>query len=202
MTNIILFDFESNEIRFVGTAEKPEWIADDVCKALDLENTSKALKGLDDDEKGTHTFNQFDLLAIAIQWAEDESKSSESIEKIYRFVRQHGSMSPTLERIYHACRIHQSWATQDHKVSKNTEMVYLIGNAENKTMKIGRSKTPEKRMQTLQISSAHKLTLLACVKGGNTLEKQLHKEFSSLKISGEWFCWDITIIKKFNYLGK
>jgi prophage antirepressor-like protein len=52
MTNIILFQFETNKIRFVGTADKPEWIADDICKALDLENTSKALEGLEFDEKG------------------------------------------------------------------------------------------------------------------------------------------------------
>jgi prophage antirepressor-like protein len=52
MSNIILFQFESNEIRFVGTAENPEWIAADICKALDLENTSKALETLEPDEKG------------------------------------------------------------------------------------------------------------------------------------------------------
>ena len=52
MTNIILFNFENNDIRFVGTAENPEWIADDVCKSLDLDNTSKALETLDPDEKG------------------------------------------------------------------------------------------------------------------------------------------------------
>jgi prophage antirepressor-like protein len=52
MTNIILFDFESHEIRFVGTAENPEWVADDVCKALDIANTSQALESIPGDEKG------------------------------------------------------------------------------------------------------------------------------------------------------
>jgi prophage antirepressor-like protein len=52
MSNIILFDFENHEIRFVGTAENPEWIAADVCKALDLDNVSMALEGLDADESG------------------------------------------------------------------------------------------------------------------------------------------------------
>jgi prophage antirepressor-like protein len=52
MSNIILFQFESNEIRFVGTVENPEWIAADVCKALDLDNVSVALDGLDADESG------------------------------------------------------------------------------------------------------------------------------------------------------
>lgn len=52
MTNIILFQFETNEIRFVGTAENPEWIADDVCKALDIVNTSQAMESVPEDEKG------------------------------------------------------------------------------------------------------------------------------------------------------
>ena len=50
---LTVFSFESNEIRFVGTADKPEWIAADVCKALDLEDTSKALVGLKYQEKGS-----------------------------------------------------------------------------------------------------------------------------------------------------
>jgi prophage antirepressor-like protein len=50
MTDIILFQFESNEIRFVGTADNPQWIADDICKALGLDNTSQAIAGLDPDE--------------------------------------------------------------------------------------------------------------------------------------------------------
>jgi prophage antirepressor-like protein len=52
MSNIILFQFESNEIRFVGTAENPEWIAADICKVLGIANVSDALESLDSDEKG------------------------------------------------------------------------------------------------------------------------------------------------------
>jgi prophage antirepressor-like protein len=36
----------------VGTAENPEWVADDICKALGLENTSKSLETLEPEEKG------------------------------------------------------------------------------------------------------------------------------------------------------
>jgi prophage antirepressor-like protein len=50
--SIILFHFESNEIRFVGTAENPEWIAADICKVLGISNPSQALAILDEDEKG------------------------------------------------------------------------------------------------------------------------------------------------------
>jgi prophage antirepressor-like protein len=60
MANIILFHFEQSEVRFVGTAEKPEWVAADICKILGID-TSEAVNGkasrpdsgLDEDEKGT-----------------------------------------------------------------------------------------------------------------------------------------------------
>jgi prophage antirepressor-like protein len=55
MSNIILFDFENHAIRFVGTAENPWWVADDICKALDLDDTSKAVSTLKHGEKGTTT---------------------------------------------------------------------------------------------------------------------------------------------------
>ncbi|WP_225226021.1 BRO-N domain-containing protein [Komarekiella delphini-convector] len=53
MSNLSVFAFEGNEVRFVGTAEKPEWVAADVCTCLQLSDTSKALETLEPDEKGT-----------------------------------------------------------------------------------------------------------------------------------------------------
>jgi prophage antirepressor-like protein len=50
--SIILFQFESSEIRFVGTAEKPLCVAADVCKLLGLGDVSDAVAKLDEDEKG------------------------------------------------------------------------------------------------------------------------------------------------------
>ncbi|UKP01012.1 BRO-N domain-containing protein [Nostoc sp. UHCC 0870] len=67
MSNLAVFVFESQEVRFVGTAEKPEWVAADVCAILDID-TSVAVNGqirkakdgstyrdggLDEDEKGS-----------------------------------------------------------------------------------------------------------------------------------------------------
>ena len=34
MSNLSIFTFESQQVRFVGTAEKPEWIAADVVAIL------------------------------------------------------------------------------------------------------------------------------------------------------------------------
>jgi prophage antirepressor-like protein len=58
--NIESFQFEDHEVRFVGTADEPEWVAADVCTILELD-TSLAVNGrpdrpgsgLDNDEKGT-----------------------------------------------------------------------------------------------------------------------------------------------------
>ncbi len=44
--------FESQKVRFVGTADKPEWVAADVCNILDIDNVSRALADFDEDEKG------------------------------------------------------------------------------------------------------------------------------------------------------
>ncbi|HEY9884179.1 MAG TPA: BRO family protein, partial [Thermosynechococcaceae cyanobacterium] len=52
MTNLSVFRFKDIDVRFVGTADSPEWVAQDVCFCLELTDTSKALGGLDDDEKG------------------------------------------------------------------------------------------------------------------------------------------------------
>ncbi|MDF5707760.1 MAG: BRO family protein [Nostoc sp. S4] len=53
MSNLSVFNFESHEIRFVGTADKPWWVGADICRGLELSNPSMAISKLDDDEK-TH----------------------------------------------------------------------------------------------------------------------------------------------------
>ena len=52
-----LFNFhgEEFEVRFVGTAEKPEWVAADVCAVLEIERHRDALREFDQDERGAVT---------------------------------------------------------------------------------------------------------------------------------------------------
>lgn len=60
MTTLSIFIFEGQQVRFVGTDKKPEWVAADICGILGLD-TSLAVNGrldrpnsgLDSDEKGT-----------------------------------------------------------------------------------------------------------------------------------------------------
>ncbi len=44
--------FEGRRVRFVGTADKPEWIAQDVCDAIGIASAADAIRDFDDDEKG------------------------------------------------------------------------------------------------------------------------------------------------------
>jgi prophage antirepressor-like protein len=52
MSNLSVFAFESQQVRFVGTAEKPEWVAADVCAIFEIKNVSDALTSFDEDERG------------------------------------------------------------------------------------------------------------------------------------------------------
>jgi len=45
-------EFEGKRVRFVGTPDKPEWIAQDVCDILGIESASRAIADFDEDEKG------------------------------------------------------------------------------------------------------------------------------------------------------
>lgn len=49
--------FEGKRVRFVGTSDKPEWIAQDICDVLENGLASSALRDFDEDEKGMCTIH-------------------------------------------------------------------------------------------------------------------------------------------------
>ena len=49
---LAVFDFEGYQVRFVGTEDRPEWIASDICDVLGIKNTSDAVDRLEDYQKG------------------------------------------------------------------------------------------------------------------------------------------------------
>jgi len=54
MSNIIPFSYQEKEIRIIEDQDgNPWWVAKDVCEILDLADANKAVKNLDDDERGT-----------------------------------------------------------------------------------------------------------------------------------------------------
>ncbi len=54
---VIPFKFEAQEVRTLLVDDQPWFVAGDVCEALAIVNTARALSRLDDDEKGVHTVN-------------------------------------------------------------------------------------------------------------------------------------------------
>ncbi|MGK7951855.1 MAG: Bro-N domain-containing protein [Xenococcaceae cyanobacterium] len=71
MSNLSIFTFEHQQVRFVGTAEKPEWIAVDLCNILEIKNPSDTLAKFEEDEKGVATdtvdeLNKRDKFAFSV----------------------------------------------------------------------------------------------------------------------------------------
>lgn len=69
--------------------------------------------------------------------------------------------------------------------------LYAIGPYENGPIKIGFSKTPDKRLKTLQTGHPETLYLHKQSKFSSTkirlIERLMHKEYSHRKTKGEWF---------------
>lgn len=57
---IIPFDFEENAVRVIMRDDEPWFVAVDICRVLEIQNTSDALKRLDDDEIDMVNLNTLD----------------------------------------------------------------------------------------------------------------------------------------------
>lgn len=51
MTNLSVFNFNSNQVRIVIINGQPWFVAKDLCLILEIKNSRQALTRLDDDEK-------------------------------------------------------------------------------------------------------------------------------------------------------
>lgn len=70
----------------------------------------------------------------------------------------------------------------------NEGYIYVVGSgALGDPVKIGWSRTPEKRVRQLQTGSPQALRLLHKHPGPKDLEAFLHAEFADLRMQGEWF---------------
>lgn len=57
MSNLSVFEFQSNQVRVVLIDGEPWFVAKDVCGILELEQVSRAVSRLDEDEKGVTNIN-------------------------------------------------------------------------------------------------------------------------------------------------
>ncbi|GEL75182.1 GIY-YIG nuclease family protein [Myxococcus virescens] len=65
--------------------------------------------------------------------------------------------------------------------------VYFIQAGEMGPIKIGSSRNPATRLLELQTGNPEPLFLCATSPGGVEAEQQLHEDFASLRMTGEWF---------------
>lgn len=54
MSNLTVFAFEKHQVRFVGTVERPEWVAQDICNVLEVGSAANVLRKFEADEKGMY----------------------------------------------------------------------------------------------------------------------------------------------------
>jgi hypothetical protein len=76
--------------------------------------------------------------------------------------------------------------------------VYLIENKYSKKVKIGFSVNPASRLKALQTGSSHPLRLVNVFPGTMQDERALHRKFSHLHYSNEWFHASDAIYRQFN----
>lgn len=67
--------------------------------------------------------------------------------------------------------------------------VYFIRDAAADMMKIGHSRSPERRLQELQIGSAGRLAIVGLIAAESAIEKMIHFQLMEGASHGEWF-WD------------
>jgi predicted GIY-YIG superfamily endonuclease len=98
--------------------------------------------------------------------------------KEYRYTRK----APSKNRWDRRAHASQSKPTK----STRTGIVYFVQSASG-FIKIGFSTDLERRIKQLRIGNPEKLVVLAAFLAPSRLEWQLHRKFSDLAASGEWF---------------
>lgn len=94
------------------------------------------------------------------------------------------------EEIEEALKLgHYLQSETDTPEEPKASYVYLMRDENTGYTKIGCSKEPDKREKTLQ-SEKPTITLLHAWKGTVKEEKELHSQFSSKRVRGEWFDLD------------
>lgn len=181
------FNFGNREIR-TATDERGEvwFVANDICAALELKNTSHTLtKHVDEGDvtkRGTPTpgglqqlnyINERGVLNLLI-------KSNRTPQKL---------LDEVISRVKGAKEIIA--ALEDFEIPENlpTMYVYAIRNKHTGRIKLGISENPERRLKELQTGNDCELELLAYREAANRFkdEKAIHDKHQHLKIRGEWF---------------
>lgn len=74
--------------------------------------------------------------------------------------------------------------------------IYFVGAEVTGLIKIGCASDPRARLRSLQTGSPDRLTLIATVRGGMDVERDLHRQFADARVHGEWF-WQSEALVRF-----
>ena len=69
----------------------------------------------------------------------------------------------------------------------DTSWIYFIRQGGQEVVKIGRSESPQRRLDELQTGNPHTLNLMGVIPESNWTEKTLHDRFDELHMRGEWY---------------
>ena len=91
------------------------------------------------------------------------------------------------------------------KLAPQAHFVYFILNEDSNAIKIGRAKDLANRMKALQTSSPTRLRLIKLVQiegveEAQKLEQSLHKKFNDIRLTGEWFKAEATLLEYISQL--
>lgn len=136
MSNLSVFNFQGQEVRFVGTSDKPEWVAQDVCNVLGIANSRDALSRLEDYQKGSvaiadtssssrktitvQTITEAGLYALIFTSRKSTAKEFQRwvFEEVLPSIRKTGQYSSP-ELI-----LNQGWLTRNIEYKKKTKIPY------------------------------------------------------------------------------
>lgn len=80
------------------------------------------------------------------------------------------------------------WSSRlDRPCKDPTDLYFIETDCAERHIKIGIASNVHTRMSKMQMDCPYRLRLIKRVPGGAYLEKDLHKEFSADRITGEWF---------------
>jgi hypothetical protein len=168
MTNLSIFDFESNNIRF-EKRDNRIWV-----NLTDMAKASGKKIGHWNELKSTQEF-------------------LETLSECYEKKLQEEASQLTISEY---CKAFQLFAIiENSKKARNPKYgeIYVITDNYNR-YKIGYSEELKQRIESLQVGNASELKIVKTFKGNLISEKTFHKLFSKYRIRGEWYTKEILTV--------
>ena len=184
---LAVYSFGNQEVRTVTDEHGEIWfVAADVCAAMGLPNTTRALSSNVSDDCRKYGAVETTRGAQEVNLLTDRGvlqllvKSRKTQDKF---------VDEVISKVHDAKEIIA--ALEDFEIPENLPpmYVYAIRNKTTRRIKLGISQNPERRLKELQIGNDCELELVAFRKAENRFkdEKALHRENAPYYVRGEWY---------------